>query len=295
MRIERPFLVILAALALLSSACSTVIKPTRPDVPFEPGPGVTGFRFDGDRVDLREPGMPLSSSRAWQREVGNYTATKLNALLSTSETAPPARTVVTFDLASPSAIQIGTWKEMTIELTTVLPGGQVVRSKPVTGNIDSPLEHFAVQGMAFTGSALDVGAAVASILYFVAQAANPQLIPVACGCMLGSLIGGLALNIGQSVTTYFVAGSEEVRWSNLFAKALKQHAEDVRVAALRGPVRAPPLSTPLSTPPTEGTPPSSTPPVELPPDPGTPPPPPLLDPADDLDRQLEGGGGGAAY
>lgn len=270
-------------LLFVGSACTTVIKPTRPDEPFEPVGRLVGFRFDGDRVDIREPGMPLSGSRMWEREVGNFTADKLNTLLGTDETAPAAETIVSFDLASPSAIQIGTWKEMTIEITTRLPNGQVVRSEPVIGNIDSPLEYFAVQGMTFAGSALDVAAGIASLVYVFTQ--NPY----ACGCFIGALIGGLTLNLGQSIATYLVAGSDEKRWSNLFAKALKQHAADIQRAVQEGP-RAPPRREGTPAPPPGGPGPTEPPPAE----PGASPPPPLLDPADELERTLDDEPG-AAY
>src|SRR3954464_6114833 len=131
----RSALLIAVAIAISAGAgCSTITRPTKPDSPLTAmGSPVMGFRFDGEETVLREPGMPLSPSRSWQREVSNYTATSLNLLLTTAEEAPNARTIVSFDMASPSVIQIGTWKELTIRLTTTLPDGTVVKSDPVVG------------------------------------------------------------------------------------------------------------------------------------------------------------------
>lgn len=208
--------------SLLGSGCSTVLKPTRPSEPVTSLGGMTSLRFEGEQVSVREPGMPLANSRAWQREVQNYTATSLNTLLSSPDLAPAANTIVIFDLASPGTLQLGIWKEMTIELLTTLPDGRVVRSKALTEHIDAPLEHFLVQGMRLGGSALDIGAAIASIVYILTQH------PIACGCFVGSLVGGLTLNIGQSASGYFVAAAEERRWSDLYQRALREHARDIR-------------------------------------------------------------------
>ncbi|MFZ9889830.1 MAG: hypothetical protein ACO3JL_20230 [Myxococcota bacterium] len=251
--------------SLLGSGCSTVLKPTRPSEPVTSLGGTTSFRFEGEQVVLREPGMPLANSRAWQREVQNYTATSLNTLLSAAELGPAARTVVVFDLASPGTLQVGIWKEMTIELFTTLPDGRVVRSKAMTEHIDAPLEHFLVQGMRLGGSALDVGAAIASIVYIITQN------PVACGCFVGSLVGGLTLNIGQSASGYFVAAAEERRWSDLFQRALQTHAKDIqRTLQARITVPASGTTTEALVPTAPGT--SASEPL--------PPPPPLVDPAD---------------
>src|SRR5689334_11723476 len=117
-------LVVVAAAALsLGAGCTTVIKPTRPSEAAVSLGRVAGVRFDGEQVIIREPGMPVSPGRGWQREVANYTAKELNTLVDAQDEAPVARTSVTFDLASPSVLQIGPWKEMTILLTTTLPDG----------------------------------------------------------------------------------------------------------------------------------------------------------------------------
>jgi hypothetical protein len=258
-------LTILAVAACFGSGCSTVIRPTKPDTPLAAvGAPLQSVRFDGEETILREPGMPLSPSRSWQREVQNYTATSLNTILQTQEDAPAARTVVSFDMASPSAIQIGTWKEITIALTTTLPDGTVVKSQPVTGNIDDALEFALVTGASVGGTVLNATGTVAIILFFLTQ--EPALGIVA----IGALVGGILLSIGQSVGQYFVASNEEKRWSNLYAQALLAHAEDVRKAQL-GPKR------PLPTPPPPAAPPTATPPPG-PSDPSDAPPP-LLEPA----------------
>lgn len=276
-------LLFVLAFALFESACSTVMKPTRPSDPLETVGQVSGFRFDSEYVQLREPGMPLANSRAWQREVQNYTATTLNELLDTPDTVAPVQTIVVFDLASPSAIQIGTWKEMTIELTTMLPSGRVVRSEPVTENIDNPFEYFVSTGLMVTGSVLDVAVAIGTIILFVGL---PGLLTSgwACGCLIAGLVVGLVLNLGQTLTTYLIAGSEERRWSDLYQRALTQHARDIERALAAAPPppakRAPSTTTqppaPSSAPPA----PSSAPPAPVGAEP-PPPPPPILDPADE--------------
>lgn len=235
----------------LGTGCSTLVRPTKPDTPLAAiGPAVSELRFDGEETILREPGMPLSPSRSWQREVQNYTATSLNTLLSTGDEAPNARTVVSFDMASPSVIQIGTWKEIEMLLTTTLPDGTVVKSAAVVGHIDDPLEYALVTGASIGGTVLNAVGTIAIILFFFSGGMNAPLGIVA----IGSLVGGILLSIGQSVGTYFVAANEEKRWSNLYAEALKAHAVDVR-RALAGP-RKPPQPPP---PPKADLPPAKTP------------------------------------
>jgi len=252
--------------AALSSACTTIARPTRPTVGVtREGAELVGLRFDGEETQIREPGMPVSPSRTWQREVANYTASSLNEALGTHDNAPAARTVVSFDLAPPSALQIGTWKEMTISLTSTLPDGTVVKSAPVTANIDDGLEYGVVTVMSVGGTLLDVTAGISSI-FFIFQ---PSFVTGAV--FIGALLGGLALNVGQSAAQYFVALSEERRWSDQYAEALRVHAREVREKIGTGPPRAPPSSTPIPTP--------TLPPTKAPPDPldGAPP---LLDPAE---------------
>lgn len=254
---------VLVALAVaLGSGCSTIIKPTRPDQPItKEGDAVSGLRFDGEETILREPGMPLSPSRSWQREVANYTATSLNTILQTPDDAPAARTIVSFDLASPSVIQIGTWKEMTITMSSTLPDGSVIKSQPVSKNIDDPIEYTIITGMGVGGTILDVTAGISTLFFFFTRDPNVGLIAI------GALLGGLSLNLGQSAGQYFVAAAEEKRWSNLYAEAIQIHAADVRKGMGTGPPRkaAPPPPPPTTT--------------EQPPtgDPSDPPPPPLLE------------------
>lgn len=249
-------------LVALGSGCSTVVRPTKPDTPLTAiGEPVAGVRFDGEQTILREPGMPLSPSRSWQREVQNYTATSLNTLLSTSEEAPNARTVISFDMGSPSAIQLGTWKEMTITLTSTLPDGTVVKSTPLTGNIDDPLEYAAMTAASVGGTVLNAAGTIAIILFFFTGAGDPTLGFVA----IGALVGGIVLSATQSVSQYFIAANEEKRWSNLTAQALTAHAADVR-KAMSGPRKAPtPTPPPASTTPSPPPPPGPSDPSDAPP------------------------------
>jgi len=99
---------------LMSSACSTVIKPTRPSLKITQGAQTQGFRFDGGNITVRQPGLPMTSSRSWHTEVENYTARTLNNALGTDPDGEAADTMVSFELPGRSAIQIGVWKEMTI-------------------------------------------------------------------------------------------------------------------------------------------------------------------------------------
>lgn len=237
-------------MGVVTMGCSTVVRPTKPDTPLTAiGPAVEELRFDGEETILREPGMPLSPSRAWQREVQNYTATSLNTLMTTAETAPNARTVVSFDMASPSVIQIGTWKEIDIVMTSTLPDGTVVKSAPVVGHIDDPLEYAAMTGASVGGTVLNAIGTIAIILFFFDGAQSRELGLVA----IGSLVGGILLSVGQSVGQYFVASNEEKRWSNLYATALTAHAADVR-KALAGPRRPAPVKPPVETKPPPPTP-----------------------------------------
>lgn len=284
------------ALALLvavvvSAGCSTVIKPTRPSDPLQEIGATTGFRFDGESVQIREPGTPLSPSRAWQREVSNYTARSLNTLLATPEDAPVARTTVTFDLGAPGILQLGTWKTMDIVVTSVLPDGRVVKSEAVTGNIDDPLEYAGYTALGVCGTVLDVGAGILALTLFlpcagVGGAFGPATLPI----VIGALVAGLGLNLAQSGAQYLIAASEETRWSNLFAVALKQHAQDI--LAGKGTRPPPPPAAPTTAPPAPaagppappaGTAPTTPPPATTTTPPATTPaepPPPLLDPAE---------------
>jgi hypothetical protein len=120
--------------------------------------------------------------------------------------------------------------------------------------------------MGIGGTVLDVTAGIASIFFIF----SPSYVTGAV--FVGALLGGLALNIGQSSAQYFVALSEEVRWSDLYATALRAHVADVRAGIGRGP---PASQTP---PPPSALP---APPPPLPADPSDAvAPPPLLDPAE---------------
>ena len=222
---------LVVAVLIAGSGCSTVIKPIRPSYPITSDglASLQGVRFDGEEVQLREPGMPLSPSRSWQREVANNTASSMNTLLSTDDNAPVARTVVSFDLASPGALQIGIWKEMTVTLSSTLADGSVVRSQAVSGNIDDPLEYAGVTAVGVGGTVLDVVAGISSIFFIFTQDTVMGVV------FIGALLGGLGLNLAHSASQYVVAGSEERRWSDLYAQALKQHAADVRAGAGKGP------------------------------------------------------------
>ncbi len=270
--LTRFLLLALSLIVFVSTGCSTVIKPTRPQtLLIADGAPLPGVRFDGEEVQIREPGMPVSPSRTWQREVANYTAASMNTLVSADEDAGVAHTIVTFDLASPSTFQIGIWKEMSIGLTSTLPDGTVVKSVAVVGNIDDPLEYAVVTAMGVGGTVLSVTAGVASIFFIFSQT------PVTGIIFIGALLGGLSLDIGQSVAQYVIAGSEEVRWSNLYARAITAHARDVRAQIGRGPPAGtrPALTLPLPPPP----PLTSSPMPSAPPDPSDGPPV-VLDPAE---------------
>lgn len=247
---------------LTATGCSTIIRPTKPDAPLTAdGAPLAGLRFDGEETTLREPGMPLAPSRAWTREVQNYAASSLNTVLSTSDAAPSARTIVSFDMGSPSAIQLGPWKDLTITITSTLPDGAVVRSKPVSGYIDDPLESAAMAAANVGNTVLNVVGTAAIVLFFVTQ---PPPDPTLGIVAIGSLVGGVALSAAQSGGQFFIAAAEERRWSNLFASALAAHAADVRRAAATP--RAPESTTPSSPRAARPPPPTATPdPSDVPP------------------------------
>jgi hypothetical protein len=231
--------------ALVGGGCTTTMKPTRPSAKLEAeGPPLAGLRFDGEETRIREPGLPVSPNRFWQREVANYTASSLATLLSSPESAPPASTTVGFDLAGPSPLQIGPWKSITITMTSTLPDGSVVRSQPVEGNLDDVGEYALVTGLGVGGTVLDITSVIASLFFFT----NPGLETGAI--FFGALLGGLALNVAQSGAQYVVAASEETRWSDLYAQALRQHAKDIRAGVGTGP---PPGMVPASTAPASPT------------------------------------------
>jgi hypothetical protein len=224
------FIVWVGSLAA-SLGCTTVMKPVRPSAPVDAdGPPLSGLRFDGEETRIREPGVPVSTSRAWQREVANYTATTLNRALSTQDAAPAAATTASFDLAEPPPFSFGPKKRMTITLTSTLPDGNVVRSKPVTGDLDTFGEVALVGGLGVGGTLVDI-AAIAAVLYFI----TTPSIETAGVLLFGSLALGLLLNVAQGAAEQVVVLSQETRWSDLYAKALREHATDVRNGVGRGP------------------------------------------------------------
>lgn len=226
-------------------ACNVTMRPTRPDQALTAGEHAPGIRFATDEIEIRESGMPLSTSRSWDREVQIYTASQLNRLLSTDEMAPAIRTIVLFDSPPPPSFEFGSWKEMTIELTSVLPDGSTVRSTPVTGFIDSAVEQMGVQCLGVTGSVLDVAASLVGLVYVFSPASSE----LACGLFVGALVGGLTLNLAQNAAGHWSKLRQQTRWSNLYAEALEQHAEDIRQRLSRGPRPKTPPPAPAPAPP----------------------------------------------
>lgn len=260
-------------------ACNVTLRPTRPDQPLTAGAHVAGVRFAPEDVEIRETGMPLSTSRSWDREVQNYTATQLNLLLSTDPVAPSTRTIVYFDSAPPPSFEFGSWREMTVELTSILPNGETVRSKPVTGFIDSAVEQFGVQCLGIAGSVLDVAASLAGLIY-VFSSTDSEL---ACGLFAGALIGGLTLNLAQNAAGHWSKLQQQTRWSNLFADALTAHAEDIRRSLGPNTRKASPAPPPaLEAPAAPDSPPPPAGAATAPPPPAVPPPSPPPADIDDL-------------
>lgn len=273
-------------LLVIGSGCATTMKPTHPPTDIVAPVGQANFRFDGKETNFREPGMPVAGGNLWRREVGNFTATRLNDLLNAPEDAPVAKTVVSFELQAPSMIQLGTWKEMTIAMRSTLPNGRVVRSEPVIGNIDNPFEFYSNQLFTFAGPVLDVAAFIVTIYYFSTGVIFFQD-PFALGCVVGLALSGIAINIAQQFITYLIAASEERRWSELYAQAIQQHAIDLATAQrLPAPPQAPAGAPPVVRPalPPQGPPPQTRPPPnEIPLE--VPPPPDVLDPAEAPDLE----------
>jgi hypothetical protein len=215
----------------VSTGCTTTMMPVRPSDPVvADGPPLAGLRFDGEDTRIREPGVPVSPSRLWQREVANYTAKSLNRALSTDDTAPAAETTASFDLAEPPPFSFGPSKQMTIALTSTLPDGSVVRSKPVSAELGTLGETMLVAGLGIGGTVLDV-ASVVAVLFFIT---SPD-VTLTGAVLVGSLALGLGINLAQGVTEELVTRAEEQRWSDLYAAALRAHAVDVRNGIGRGP------------------------------------------------------------
>jgi hypothetical protein len=208
---------------VVASGCTTVLKPVRPSTPLTAeGSAVAGVRFDGEQTRIREPGVPVSPSSLWQREVANYTAASLNRALSTSDDAGAAATTVTFDLAAPPLIPLGPYQEMKMSLSSTLPDGRVVRSEAVTGHIDAWSERLVTGGLAVTGIAIDVFS-VAAVLYFITTTSDLGGI-----VLLATLASNLVINLARGAADQIVVVSQEKRWSDLYAEALRKHARDVR-------------------------------------------------------------------
>ncbi|MBM4281770.1 MAG: hypothetical protein FJ137_13755 [Deltaproteobacteria bacterium] len=260
--------VVIVVCGAASTGCVTTATPIRPTTPVvADGPRVAGLRFDGEQIRIREPGVPVSPDRRWQRSVANHAATALNRALSTTEVAPLAATTVTFDLAEPPAFAFGPHKDMTITLSTTLPDGGVVRSEPVRGLLDTWPEAALTGGLVATGIAFDLLSVVA-VLYFLANSGLPG--PV----LLGALALGLGVNLAQAGADQFVALAEETRWSDLFADALRRHASEVRrrLGAADGPPSSMGTRPSIDPSDVDGPPPALTPPPVAPPPLSSPPP-----------------------
>jgi hypothetical protein len=246
-RVASVLLVATFALLAFSTGCTTVIAPVRPSTPVvAEGPPLPGLRFDGEETRIREPGVPVSPSRLWQREVANYTAKSLNRALSTSDVAPAAETTASFDLTEPPSFSFEPSKQMKISLTSTLPDGSIVRSRPVEGAIGTLGEKLIVGSLGVGGAVMDI-ASLAAVLFFIA---SPDF-GLNGAVLIGALALGLGMNLAQGVAEQLVAQAEEGRWSDLYAAALRAHAVDVRNGIGRGPppgTRAPPTSTSIHDP-----------------------------------------------
>ena len=264
----------LVVTVLASLGCVSALKPTRPDAPLFGGARVDGVRFESTAIAFREPGVPVSPSRAWQREVAGFTATQLNTALNATDDAPVARTIVTFDLASPSVIQIGPWKEITITVASTLPDGTVVKTGPLDGRIDDGVEAGLLMGLNGTVFVVDAASSIVAITALIFFQGSPAL---EFGILAGAIVVPLLLHGGQKGAEALVASSEETRWSNFYVDVLRQHAEAVRTAYAGGPhpVRIVPEASQLPQPP-----PRIEAPLPTPAGPVPPPPPALLDPAE---------------
>ena len=225
----------LALLVAQGAGCATTMIPIHPssrDMP--PAEPVQGVRFDPDHIAFREPAQVVSTGNIWKREVARFAAERLNAHVAAAPGSPAAQTVVTFELSGPSMIQIGAYKEMTVTLRSTLPDGRVVKSAPLSGYLDSNLEFAAEQCLLYGGPVLDIAAFVVAI-YLLST--NQLFTPWACGGIVLLAATGLSLNLAQGGLSMFVTYNEERRWSDLFAQALAQHADDVRAEVSKAPVR----------------------------------------------------------
>lgn len=285
-RLGQPALVALglawALFAGLLGGCATTLTPIYPSQDVTSSTVQTpGVRFSPEAVTFSEPGIPISTGNLWKRDVAVFAADRLNTLVGAAPGAPVVRTTVTFEMYGPTAFQVGSWKEMTVRLTSQLPDGRVVESAPKSAYIDSNLEYIAQQVLLFSGPIVEVGAFVFGIYLFSAGIAYLTN-PIFCGCLLALAFSGLALNLAQAGLQYVVAVLEERRTSDLFLDALTAHAADVHTAITVGvlPLR----QTPAAPTGEEGpgvAPPSPASPL-LPLEPA-PPPPDLLDDPADLD------------
>lgn len=256
---------------------TTKSMPVHPTRDIEEAKAASSIRFDSEQIRFRDPIMTVSGGNLWKREVGAYTAEQLNTALNTTPGGTPVSTEVTFEMHPASTLQLGSWKEMTIQLTTFFPNGRVVESDKISAYIDNNFEFAVQQCFVFGGPVLEIASFVGAI-YVLTQ---PVLFNAfTCGCILAVGLSGVAMHLAQGVSQILVAANEERRWSDLYLDALEGHAQDIRDALKSGapPKKLPSISNPYSENPAPSPPPPSPPSKTAP---NSAPPSMIQDPADE--------------
>jgi|GEM_PF-1966693 len=201
--------------------------------------------FAPERVLVRQPGASIGESVEWVQSIQDYTAESLNTLASTSTDADEAsapmalRTEVVFDVNEGAADFLADDQAVRVALSTTFPDGRQVHTER-KGTLEDPTEVLAEQACAVSGPVLDA-VAFAGVLFLLSTTTLAAMHPMACGCLVGTALTGLAANVGHQGLAHYFRMKKEERLSQLYADALQEHAQHV-VAMAKGRV-PPPLST----------------------------------------------------
>lgn len=248
--------VLIGALALGAGCASTPQPRMRPDdaltrllpsehtmAPIHPTPTAVlaaalperaaSQRFTAEHISVEEPSFHELHSLAWQRQLRDYTASALNRATAELPAGPPLETRARFTWTRNYRNSAAGGERVTIMLETALPDGRIVASKDVDGEVGLWNEVGPETALAFSGETA-LGAALGVNLSMLVLVASTS--PVAWALLGASLAVAATAGVTAVVVSVMRVSAVEQRWSDLYLKALRTHAADVRAVLLEGGV-----------------------------------------------------------
>lgn len=206
------------------------IAPTRPGEEALreaalPAKSTGARRFAADDVAVFEPGFDERHSLAWERDVQAYTADVLARAAAPLPEGAPLRTQARFTWTYARRDGPFAGRAVTVDLETLLPDGRVVTSAPVQG----PVVLLGETGIPFSMMMLGMGGASATLgAMLVLLTVGAPLTPVtALIAVVPAALGLVSLGYGVYAEIAVPLAARE-RWSDLYLRALRAHAADVR-------------------------------------------------------------------